>query len=148
MKIKCPDCRGECYKWVEEGKRQVQEACCHCGTEGFISEETYLADRMLAMCNLLACDVVERHKRLENSQEDREGWAFQAAESGMAEHEYTLVQVMQEQDRLGELFQNLEHEGHHHELVMSLLDRLAPEDEELFVRERTPSIPPDDDIPF
>jgi len=134
MKIKCPQCRGERTQTIEEDGRRIQDDCFHCQAEGFISEEKYLADRMLAMANLLACDVVERHKRLENSREDGEGWAFHAAESGMPEADYTFAAVADEQQRTLVLFQKLDQGCH--ELVMSLVDRLAPEDESLFVRDK------------
>jgi hypothetical protein len=120
MDIPCPNCE-DGWVIVEEDGRRIRDACYHCANTGFISEQQHRADRILGLAISLATEIVNKMKRDCNADPESEGWNFQAAESRMAEYEYTTARIMDKADSLGKSLLQLDQMNP--ELVTALLRR-------------------------
>lgn len=126
--VKCGPCDGEGYREDRDedaGGRLVRDACYHCGTTGWIDEETAFKDRISNVAEGLAAEIIHDRAAATDraAEEDQtgEGWAFAAAENMMTEHDYTKARTYEEAHRVGEILLKLDRS-----LLRALLDRLDP----------------------
>jgi hypothetical protein len=95
---KCARCQGEGYEEYEEDGRWVRDACYHCGTAGYVDDDTHFHDRIHSAAATLADMEVSAMRRARNQDPDGEGWDFCAAENMMTGHDYYAMYVYQYTD--------------------------------------------------
>ena len=89
-KIKCPRCEGG-WQVIEEDGQMKNHPCYNCDNTGFICAATLRLNRIDEMVASLASGLLEKKKKAYDQNEDGEGWAFSAAESGMTVREYDIA---------------------------------------------------------
>jgi len=112
----CTRCYGEGYETYDEDGRMVTDACYHCGTTGFIDEDTLFHDKLMDVAKAIAYDEMLDYKRYRDNDCEGEDFAYCAAENMMSSHDYFTCLLWEKQDR-----------------ICQAIDQLPPEMKEVLV---------------
>jgi hypothetical protein len=90
---------------VEEDGRMIEDACYHCGNTGVISEDEAQADRVTALCERIAGEIV--HARQERDKQDEEYGLAAAENCCMSIHDWYRCMAWGEAERVHEELERL-----------------------------------------
>jgi len=123
----CPKCDGDGRQISDEDPEYgepIWDACYHCGTEGFITEEQWQEDRFMALVGTLANAAVERERTLRDQNPDGEDCAFCAAENTLDIRTYTEHRCADHEIRLERELRKLDPY-----VYAAVLDTLVPDNQ-------------------
>ena len=104
----CGRCSGDGYELENEGGREVEMPCYHCGTTGKIDDAQVFDDKLGALAEELAYAEVARAQEAADNDPEGDGWGLCAAESGLSSHDYFKTRVWSATDRILRELQKLD----------------------------------------